>query len=57
VIVLDASVVVELLTSGVLAESLRHDLAQRDDDHARGVWSGRETSIYGVQFLCYTSKG
>jgi predicted nucleic acid-binding protein len=31
VIVLDASVVVELLTNGVLAESLRHDLAQRND--------------------------
>lgn len=30
-IVLDASVVVELLTNGPLAESLRHDLAQRDE--------------------------
>ena len=30
-IVLDASVVVELLTGGPLADSLRHDLAARDD--------------------------
>ncbi len=30
-IVLDASVVVELLTNGPLAESLRRDLAARDD--------------------------
>ena len=30
-IVLDASVVVELLTNGPLADSLRHDLASRDD--------------------------
>jgi predicted nucleic acid-binding protein len=31
VIVLDASVVVELLTNGTLADSLRSDLANRDD--------------------------
>jgi predicted nucleic acid-binding protein len=31
VIVLDASVVVELLTNGRLADSLRHDLAKRND--------------------------
>jgi predicted nucleic acid-binding protein len=31
VIVLDASVVVELLTSGPLADSLRHDLAGRSE--------------------------
>ena len=30
-IVLDASVVVELLTNGALADSLRRDLARRDD--------------------------
>lgn len=30
-IVLDASVVVELLTNGALAESIRSDLAQRDE--------------------------
>ena len=30
-IVLDASVVVELLTNGLLADSIRHDLAGRDD--------------------------
>jgi len=30
-IVLDASVVVELLTNGVLADSLRRDLAERND--------------------------
>lgn len=30
-IVLDASVVVELLTNGALADSLRHSLARRDD--------------------------
>jgi len=30
-IVLDASAVVELLTNGPLADSLRHDLAGRDD--------------------------
>ena len=30
-IVLDASVVVELLTNGALADSLRHDLAQGSD--------------------------
>ncbi|MGI8741967.1 MAG: hypothetical protein ACR2NN_05250 [Bryobacteraceae bacterium] len=30
-IVLDASVVVELLTNGALADSLRQDLAGRDD--------------------------
>ncbi len=30
-IVLDASVVVELLTNGPLADSLRRDLAARDD--------------------------
>ena len=30
-IVLDASVVVELLTNGVLADALRQDLANRDD--------------------------
>jgi len=31
VIVLDASVVVELLTNGQLAESIRNDLARRDE--------------------------
>jgi predicted nucleic acid-binding protein len=31
VIVLDASIVVELLTNGPLADSLRHGLAERDD--------------------------
>jgi predicted nucleic acid-binding protein len=31
VIVLDASVVVELLTNGVMADSLRRDLAESDD--------------------------
>ena len=30
-IVLDASVVVELLTNGVLADSIRHELAGRDE--------------------------
>jgi predicted nucleic acid-binding protein len=30
-IVLDASVVVELLTNGVLADSIREELAERDD--------------------------
>ena len=30
-IVLDASVVVELLTNGALADSIRLDLAERDD--------------------------
>ncbi|MEP7364930.1 MAG: type II toxin-antitoxin system VapC family toxin [Acidobacteriota bacterium] len=33
-IVLDASVVVELLTNGILADSIRRDLAGRDDSFA-----------------------